>query len=118
MVLVSVFTRAGTHILFSIGPFDATTEGVDFAGQTLVRLFAISTSIGAKPRTRAWIVPPRATLFASTVNVARPAESVSAFNGAPIPPVMSTGSAVTGLPSESVTAATRVAVVSVPRNAM
>ena len=46
VVLVSVFTRAGTHILFSIGPFDATSEGVDFAGQTLVRLFAISTSIG------------------------------------------------------------------------
>jgi energy-coupling factor transport system permease protein len=46
VVLVSVFTRAGTHVLFSIGPFDATTEGVDFAGQTLVRLFAISTSIG------------------------------------------------------------------------
>jgi len=46
VVLVSVFTRAGTHVLFEIGPFDATTEGVDFAGQTLVRLFAISTSIG------------------------------------------------------------------------
>jgi energy-coupling factor transport system permease protein len=46
VVLVSVFTRAGTHVLFSIGPFDATVEGVDFAGQTLVRLFAISTSIG------------------------------------------------------------------------
>jgi energy-coupling factor transport system permease protein len=43
---VSVFTRAGTTVLFSIGPFDATAEGVDFAGQTLVRLFAISTSIG------------------------------------------------------------------------
>ena len=46
VVLVSVFTRAGTHVLFSIGPFDATVEGVDFAGQTLVRLFAISTSVG------------------------------------------------------------------------
>jgi energy-coupling factor transport system permease protein len=46
VVLVSVFTRAGTHVLFSIGPFDATTEGIDFAGQTLVRLLAISTSIG------------------------------------------------------------------------
>jgi energy-coupling factor transport system permease protein len=33
-------------VLFSIGPFDATSEGVDFAGQTLVRLLAISTSIG------------------------------------------------------------------------
>ena len=45
-MLVSVFTRAGTTVLFTIGPFDATAEGVDFAGQTLVRLFAISTSIG------------------------------------------------------------------------
>ena len=43
---MSVFTRAGTTVLFTIGPFDATLEGVDFAGQTLVRLFAISTSIG------------------------------------------------------------------------
>jgi energy-coupling factor transport system permease protein len=46
VVLVSVFTRAGTTVLFTIGPFDATAEGLDFAGQTLVRLFAISTSIG------------------------------------------------------------------------
>jgi energy-coupling factor transport system permease protein len=46
VVLVSVFTRAGTTVLFSIGPFDATVEGVDFAGQILVRLFAISTAIG------------------------------------------------------------------------
>ncbi|CAN5532731.1 hypothetical protein BH20CHL7_BH20CHL7_08250 [soil metagenome] len=46
VVLVSVFTRAGTTVLFEIGPFDATLEGVEFAAQTLVRLFAISTSIG------------------------------------------------------------------------
>ena len=46
VVLVSVFTRAGETVLFTIGPFDATLEGVDFAMQTLVRLFAISTSIG------------------------------------------------------------------------
>lgn len=46
VVLVSVFTRAGTTVLFTIGPFDATAEGVDFAGQILVRLFAISTAIG------------------------------------------------------------------------
>ncbi len=46
VVLVSVFTRAGTTVLFTIGPFDATAEGVDFASQTLVRLFAISLSIG------------------------------------------------------------------------
>ena len=31
VVLVSVFTRAGTTVLFTIGPFDATVEGVDFA---------------------------------------------------------------------------------------
>ncbi len=43
---MSVFTRAGTTVLFTVGPFDATLEGVDFAGQTLVRLFAISTAIG------------------------------------------------------------------------
>jgi energy-coupling factor transport system permease protein len=46
VVLVSVFTRAGTTVLFTIGPFDATVEGVDFAGQILVRLFTISTAIG------------------------------------------------------------------------
>ena len=46
VVLVSVFTRAGTTVLFAIGPFDATVEGVDFAGQTLVRLIAITLSIG------------------------------------------------------------------------
>jgi energy-coupling factor transport system permease protein len=46
LVLVSVFTRPGETVLFVIGPFDATLEGVDFAAQTLVRLFAISTSIG------------------------------------------------------------------------
>jgi energy-coupling factor transport system permease protein len=46
VVLVSVFTRAGTHVLFNVGPLDATTEGVDFAGQILVRLFTISTAIG------------------------------------------------------------------------
>jgi energy-coupling factor transport system permease protein len=46
VVLVSVFTRPGETVLFVIGPFDATLEGVDFAAQTLVRLLAISTSIG------------------------------------------------------------------------
>lgn len=46
VVLVSVFTRAGTTVLFTVGPFDATAEGVDFAAQTLVRLLAISTAIG------------------------------------------------------------------------
>jgi energy-coupling factor transport system permease protein len=59
VVLVSVFTRAGTTVLFTIGPFDATAEGVDFAGQTLVRLFAISLSIGLFVMT----TDPRAFVF-------------------------------------------------------
>lgn len=59
VVLVSVFTRAGTTVLFNIGPFDATAEGVDFAAQTLVRLFAISLSIGLFVMTTA----PRAFVF-------------------------------------------------------
>lgn len=46
VILVSIFTRAGSSVLFEIGPFDATLEGVDFAGQTLIRLLAISLSIG------------------------------------------------------------------------
>lgn len=46
VILVSVFTRAGTSVLFAIGPFDATVEGVDFAAQTILRLLAISLSIG------------------------------------------------------------------------
>ncbi len=59
VVLVSVFTRAGTNVLFQLGPFDATVEGVDFAGQTLVRLFAISLSIGLFVLT----TEPRAFVF-------------------------------------------------------
>jgi energy-coupling factor transport system permease protein len=59
VVLVSVFTRAGTTVLFTIGPFDATVEGVDFAGQTLVRLLAISLSIGLFVLT----TQPRAFVF-------------------------------------------------------
>lgn len=59
VVLVSVFTRAGTTVLFAIGPFDATVEGVDFAAQTLVRLLAISLSIGLFVMT----TDPRAFVF-------------------------------------------------------
>lgn len=46
VVLVSVFTRAGSTVLFSVGPFDATLEGADFAGLTLVRLLAIAFAVG------------------------------------------------------------------------
>ena len=74
VILVSVFTRAGTTVIFQIGPFDATVEGVDFAAQTVLRLFAISTSIGLFILTtdpRAFVldlerrgVPPRAAFVA------------------------------------------------------
>jgi energy-coupling factor transport system permease protein len=46
VVLVSALTRAGATVLFTIGPFDVTAEGVDFAAQTLVKVFALSLSIG------------------------------------------------------------------------
>jgi len=46
VILVSVLTRPGETVLLVVGPFDVTLEGVDFAGQTLVRLVAISTAIG------------------------------------------------------------------------
>lgn len=59
VVLVSAFTRAGTTILFEVGPFDVTAEGVDFAAQTVVRLFAISLSIGLFVLT----TEPRAFVF-------------------------------------------------------
>ena len=47
VVLVSVFTRAGTHVLFSIGPFDATTEGIDFT--TSLRDARAIKSLGQVP---------------------------------------------------------------------
>lgn len=46
VALVSVFTRAGETVLFVVGPFDATVEGVDFAGQIIVRLFVIAMALG------------------------------------------------------------------------
>jgi energy-coupling factor transport system permease protein len=56
VALVSVFTRAGEHVLFVIGPFDATLEGVDFAAQIIVRLFVIAMALGLFGLT----TPPRA----------------------------------------------------------
>jgi energy-coupling factor transport system permease protein len=82
VVLVSVFTRAGSTVLFTLGPFDATAEGVDFAGQTLVRLLAISLSIGLFVTTtapRAFVldlerrgVPPRLAFVANATIEAVP----------------------------------------------
>lgn len=46
VALVSVFTRAGEHVLFVVGPFDATVEGVDFAAQVILRLFVAAMALG------------------------------------------------------------------------
>lgn len=56
---MSVFTRAGTTVLFVIGPFDATLEGVQFAVEIVIRLFAISLAIGLFGLT----TDPRAFVF-------------------------------------------------------
>lgn len=45
VVLVSVFTRAGTTVLFEIGPFDATLEGVDFAARITLRLVVVAMAL-------------------------------------------------------------------------
>ena len=46
VALVSIFTRAGTTVLFTIGPFDATLQGVDFAAQIILRLFVTAMALG------------------------------------------------------------------------
>jgi energy-coupling factor transport system permease protein len=59
VALVSIFTRAGTTVLFQIGPFDATLEGVDFAAQILLRLFVMSMALalfGLTTEPRAFVV--------------------------------------------------------------
>ena len=59
VALVSVFTRAGTTVLFTLGPFDATLEGVDFAGQIIVRLVVIAMALalfGITTEPRAFVV--------------------------------------------------------------
>lgn len=45
VVLVSVFTHAGTTVLFEIGPFDATLEGVDFAARIILRLLVVAMAL-------------------------------------------------------------------------
>jgi energy-coupling factor transport system permease protein len=59
VVLVSVFTRAGSTVLLSVGPFDATLEGLDFAGQVLVRLLVLAAAVGLFGLT----TDPRALVF-------------------------------------------------------
>ena len=45
IVLVSVLTRAGTTVLFQVGPFDATLEGVDFAARITLRLLVLAMAL-------------------------------------------------------------------------
>lgn len=49
--LVSIFTRAGTSVLFRLGPFDATLEGLDFAAQVTLRLFVMAAALNLFGRT-------------------------------------------------------------------
>lgn len=49
--LVSVFTRPGATILFQVGPFDATLEGLDFALRVVVRLFVMAAALTLFGRT-------------------------------------------------------------------
>ena len=75
VALVSVFTRAGQTVLFVVGPFDATREGLDFALQIIVRLVVIAmalTLFGLTTEPRAFVVdlerrglPPRLAFAAA-----------------------------------------------------
>lgn len=57
--LVSVFTRPGATVLFQLGPFDATLEGVDFAARVVVRLFVMAAALTLFGLT----TPPRALVM-------------------------------------------------------
>jgi energy-coupling factor transport system permease protein len=57
--LVSVFTRPGVTILFQVGPFDATLEGLDFAARVVLRLFVMASALilfGSTTSPRAFVV--------------------------------------------------------------
>jgi energy-coupling factor transport system permease protein len=45
VVLVSVLTRPGGTVLFVLGPFDATLEGVDFAARFVLRFFVMAMAL-------------------------------------------------------------------------
>ena len=56
--LVAVFTRPGSTVLFVVGPFDATLEGVDFAARITLRLFVMAAALALLGIT----TPPRTLL--------------------------------------------------------
>jgi energy-coupling factor transport system permease protein len=45
VVIVSILGRAGAHVLFTIGPFDATLEGLDFALRIELRLLVLALTL-------------------------------------------------------------------------
>lgn len=45
VAVVSILGRAGTHVLFTVGPFDATLEGLDFALRIDLRLFVLALAL-------------------------------------------------------------------------
>jgi energy-coupling factor transport system permease protein len=67
--LVSIFTRHGATVLFTVGPFNATLEGVEFAAQVVLRLFVMASALtlfGLTTAPRAFVadlerrgIPPR-----------------------------------------------------------
>ena len=45
VAIVSILGRAGSHLLFTLGPFDATLEGLDFALRIDFRLFVLALAL-------------------------------------------------------------------------
>jgi energy-coupling factor transport system permease protein len=45
VAIVSILGRAGTHVLFTLGPFDATLEGLDFALRIEFRLLVLALTL-------------------------------------------------------------------------
>ena len=43
--VVSILGRPGSHVLFTLGPFDATLEGLDFALRIVFRLFVLALAL-------------------------------------------------------------------------
>jgi len=45
VAVVSILGRPGSHVLFAVGPFDATVEGLDFALRIDLRLFVLALAL-------------------------------------------------------------------------
>lgn len=45
VVLVAALTRPGSHVLFLLGPFDVTAEGLDFAARITLRLIVMAGAL-------------------------------------------------------------------------